>query len=134
MIVMEEVNKKKIYDFKRRFYKGTGINLLVIPLDKKAILRTRKINIVYETIMQASGVDIKEKNRSRECITYKEVFIKITRELGYRYAYIANFMNLNHSTVMHTYNKCNNHIELEDIEFLETYNEIINQLHDTRSI
>lgn len=134
MIVMEEVNKKKIYDFKRRFYKGTGINLLIIPINKKALLNTRKINVVYDTIIKTSGVDIKEKNRNRECITYKEVFVKITRELGYRYAYIGGFMNLNHSTVMHTYSKANVHVELDDIEFLERYNEIITQLHDTRSI
>ena len=68
------------------------------------------------------GIDIFfMKGRRKEIITKKQSLSYVLRLLGFNFKEIANYVGIDHSTVIHSVKQFNTFVEIGDPEALEVY-------------
>lgn len=92
------------------------------PLDSKQELLQK----IYQIYFDEFGADIYHlKGKRKEIITIKQSLSFLLRLLGFTYPDIANFIGIDHSTVMFSVKKFNSLLEIEDDEALHIYNTLL---------
>lgn len=129
---MEERSSKMIKRFQKRFKKETGLDLFIAPIKRKQNA-IDTIILLDNCIREARGHNVKSKSKSMDILTSRQVFLTIARNLGYTYTSIAKYLNRNHSSIMHSYRRTTELLEISDIQFTEAYNDILKKFNDTRN-
>lgn len=67
---------------------------------------------------------IRNNSRLREIVIYRQAFCKIANSIGYKITSIANFLEKNHATVIHSIRNINNLLLVNDAEIMACMDEI----------
>lgn len=129
----EKKIQRRIDRFKKSFSKDTGMKLLIIPFYSKN-KDERVIRSIHEIIIETLDADPVTKNRKNTTVIARQIFCKITKDLGYTYTYLARYLNKDHSTLIHAYNKAEELIYIKDFLFTERYEQVIRKINDKGSI
>jgi hypothetical protein len=85
-------------------------------------------DIVNEALANKVGHKYKEgiltATRLREVVLYRQAFCKIGMHLGYKVTSIAEFINKNHATVIHSVRNIDNLLSVDDIDVTTCMNEL----------
>ena len=89
-----------------------------------------------ENYFQIKESDIKSKSRKKEFVEPRHFCYYVLRKLDYTLKQIADFFNVDHSTIIHGVNKFNSLTELvkdgfcnqDDINIVEKSHDLINKL------
>lgn len=83
------------------------------------------VNKMFETHVGAKYNDgIFSNSRKREVVTYRHAFCKISHSLGYKLKSIADFINKNHATVIHSIRNVDNLLKSNDFEMTRCMDEL----------
>jgi chromosomal replication initiation ATPase DnaA len=129
----EKQIQRRIDRFKKSFSKDTGMKLLIIPFYSKN-KDERIIKSIHEIVIETLNVDPATRNRKGPIVIARQIFCKITKDLGYTYTYLARYLNKDHSTLIHAYNKAEELIYIKDTMFTEKYEQVIREINDKRRI
>jgi chromosomal replication initiation ATPase DnaA len=94
----------------------------------------RIIKSIHEIVIETLNVDPATRNRKGPIVIARQIFCKITKDLGYTYTYLARYLNKDHSTLIHAYNKAEELIYIKDTMFTEKYEQVIREINDKRCI
>lgn len=125
--------QRRINRFKKSFSKDTGMKLLIIPFYSKN-KDERVISSIHNIIIETLDADPATKNRKGSTIIARQIFCKIAKDLGYTYMYLARYLNKDHSTLIHAYNKAETLIYVKDFLFTEKYEQVIRKINDKGGI
>lgn len=114
------------------------------------IQKLRRAQELRQIVEEVCGLNIMDKNRSRDRVDARVIYAKILREYGYTYPDIGAIMSKDHTTIIHycnifedvsdtvpdmkiKYNKCRKMFVGEDLVGEDyTKEELIAQLNNTR--
>lgn len=82
---------------------------------------------LLEVVNMTTGLDIKKKTRKREYVNARMVFVHILRSKGHPYTHIADFLGVNHATIIHSQRKAEWFVKTEP-EIRELF-KICNDMH-----
>ena len=86
------------------------------------------LDIINETFEKHSDVKYQDgvfsHSRKREVVTYRHAFCKISHSLGYKLKSIAEFINKNHATVIHSIRNVDNLLKANDYQMTRCMDEI----------
>lgn len=71
---------------------------------------------------------IRSTSRLREVVIYRQAFCKIANSIGYKITGIANFLEKNHATVIHSIKNINNLLIVNDPEILACIDDIYSRV------
>lgn len=91
-------------------------------------------DIVNEALEEKVGKKhtngILETTRLREVVLYRQAFCKIGIHLGYKVTSIAEFINKNHATVIHSIRNIDNLLSVSDVDVSTCMNELYVKIED----
>ena len=83
------------------------------------------VNKVFEENVDVKYQDgVFTQSRKREVVTYRHAFCKISYSLGYKLKAIADFINKNHATVIHSIRNVDNLLKSHDFEMTRCMDEL----------
>lgn len=83
------------------------------------------VNKVFEDTVNVKYHDgVFSQSRKREVVTYRHAFCKISYSLGYKLKAIAEFINKNHATVLHSIRNVDNLLKSNDFEMTRCMDEL----------
>lgn len=83
------------------------------------------VNKVFEDNVNVKYHDgVFSQSRKREVVTYRHAFCKISYSLGYKLKSIAEFINKNHATVLHSIRNVDNLLKSNDFEMTRCMDEL----------
>ena len=83
------------------------------------------VNKVFEDNVNVKYQDgVFSHSRKREVVTYRHAFCKISYSLGYKLKSIAEFINKNHATVIHSIRNVDNLLKSHDFEMTRCMDEL----------
>lgn len=83
------------------------------------------VNKVFEVHVGVKYQDgVFSQSRKREVVTYRHAFCKISYSLGYKLKAIAEFINKNHATVIHSIRNVDNLLKSNDFEMTRCMDEL----------
>jgi chromosomal replication initiation ATPase DnaA len=77
---------------------------------------------------------IRCKLRHQTLSEHRQVFFMMAREMGYSYSYLSKFLDYNHATVIHSYNKVMDMLKIQDKVMTDIYQGIKCKLYDNEPI
>lgn len=113
-----------IEEFKKIYAKEIGYSIIILSrYDNQDILNSLSIHELRQIADRhvPYGKTILSKTRKKEVILYKHIFCKIAREMGFTFKYIGDFLNVDHSTIIHSVNKINDLLDVESKEHVRAY-------------
>ena len=100
-----------------------GVNVIIIPFptSRERLTLEELSNIALEVYNEEphrnSVTDIKEMSRKAELVSIRHIFCYFATMLGYRRTEVGDFLNRDHSTVVHGLRYCSNMIDTNDIVY-----------------
>ena len=100
-----------------------GVNVIIIPFptSRERLTLEELSNIALEVYNEEphrnSVTDIKEMSRKAELVSIRHAFCYFATMLGYRRTEVGDFLNRDHSTVVHGLRYCSNMIDTNDIVY-----------------
>jgi chromosomal replication initiation ATPase DnaA len=97
---------------------------------------TQMIDKILTVCSNVSGIPeetIKGKNRFRSIVVVRQIFCYIAREhFNYGLVEIADVINKDHTTVIHSYRLIKNLLELKDSLIIDLYEAIMDKIREDR--
>ena len=125
----EKINEA-IKQIRKDFRIKYGVTICIVPYKEIRTegIQGKTLQDIYYVIRDNYNVDIKSKTRKIENMTAKQVFCKITRDLGYAYQSIGRFLGNDHSTVISHCKRTRNLLEINDYRITKMYNDVMKKL------
>ena len=94
-----------------------------------------KLELIKDLVECEFRINISEKTRKRNVVYVRNIYFKLCREFTYEsYQSIANILSINHATVIHGENVCNDIILKFEPKYAERYfklKKILNRICET---